>query len=130
VANPIVEFQRHFQMWKFTVSHGMLLLRSTKSPNHPTRVDVLFKNVARINMPTTFDGFIVSAASEAETQDLVQQLGTLALHRRHTFLIEGSNFRGHVVAGIVVWHEDEGEYSQPSVLTSGDFCAKTKWPVQ
>ncbi len=36
---------RRFQLWAYTVSHGSLLLRSTKTDDEPTRVDVLFRNV-------------------------------------------------------------------------------------
>jgi hypothetical protein len=39
-------FSGRFQWWAYTVSHGQLLLRRTKEPEHPTRADVLFKDVA------------------------------------------------------------------------------------
>ena len=47
---------RQFQIWSYKVSHAQLLLRSTKSKNDPTRIDLLFKNVAIINMPTLLNG--------------------------------------------------------------------------
>ena len=130
MANPILEIQRHFQMWEFTVSHDSLLLRSTKGPTHPTRFEVLFKGVALINLPTSFDGLTISVASNQETSALAPQLGALLRHKQHLFLIDGGTFSGHVIAGLVAWHEDQGEYHQPSLLMSGSFSAETRWPVR
>jgi hypothetical protein len=47
---------RLFQMWLFTVGMTRLLLRSTKSEEHPTRIDVLFQGVQFIGLPTRLDG--------------------------------------------------------------------------
>jgi len=40
----LFESERFFQLWRMTVSHGRVLLRSTKADGIATRIDVLFKN--------------------------------------------------------------------------------------
>lgn len=101
-----------FQMWRYEVGHGQLLFRSTKSTEHPTRVDVLFKNVAAIQMPTVFNGMTVRSTDAAPSLEL----GTLGRSERELFEITGDGVRGYVVAGIVVTHEDEGSHGDPSPL--------------
>ena len=41
----VANFQRPFQVWLYSVSHGQLLLRSNRSDQLATRVDVLFTRV-------------------------------------------------------------------------------------
>jgi len=109
-----MNIQRHFQVWSFTVSHGQLLLRSTKAADQSTRIDVLFKNVLTIHLPTSFDGLSIFEASESEKTEIKFQIGAKGITDRKIFIVRGSNFQGYVIAGAVASHEDEGEYNDPS----------------
>ena len=51
----LVSFVGRFQIWSYAVSHGELLVRSTKSGVRATQVDMLFSNVVHINLPAGFD---------------------------------------------------------------------------
>ena len=99
----MVEFrsERRFQVWKYTVSHSMLLLRSTKTDQHPTRIDVLFKPVKRLDIPTVFDGLTVERSGE----DL--------------FTLSGAGWSGTVEAVTMALAEDEGEYFDESPFAEG-----------
>jgi hypothetical protein len=110
--NEINYPERLFQMWRYEVGHGQLLFRSTKSPEYPTRVDVLFKNVALIQMPTVFNGMAVRLTDATPSVEL----GKLALTGRRIFEITGTGVRGYVIASIVMTHEDEGNHGDPSPL--------------
>jgi hypothetical protein len=44
MSAQVADFQRKFQIWLYSVSHGQLLLRSNRSDEFRTRVDVLFKD--------------------------------------------------------------------------------------
>lgn len=109
-------FNRRFQIWSYTVSHGTLLLRSTKAPGTPTRVDVLFKDVAAINLPTNVDGLTIERADDAAAREAASTLDEPELRGRTVFAVRGRGCRGHVVAGAVFHHEDEGEFFDPSAL--------------
>jgi hypothetical protein len=104
MAKEIMRFSRMFQLWRYSVSHSQLLLRS-KSPDLPTRIDVLFKGVSLIHLPTLFDSLVIFESSE--------EVGKQSKSQKK-FLIESSDFKGHVNALAVFSHEDEGDYFDPS----------------
>lgn len=117
-------FERRFQVWLYTVGHSQLLLRSPKTGSLSTRVDVLFKNVAAIQIPTLFDNLTITEATKDETIALHPQLGSWAFEERKVFIINGAGFLGYVVAGAWFWHEDGLEYNDPShfqVAPTGDI---------
>lgn len=113
---PEVPRDRTFQLWSYTVGHSRLLLRSTKSEQRGTRVDILFKNVANINLPTVIEDLNVERADAATTRALARSLGSADLGERQVFLVRGRNCDGYVVAGALVHREDEGEYDEASAL--------------
>lgn len=106
--------ERHFQMWRYLVSHRQLLLRSTKTSAAQVRVDLLFKDVSAINLVTTLDGVVIRLAEPKA----ISMPATLAdvLGTRKIYQITTHGFSGHVVAGSFTSHEDEGEYYEPSAL--------------
>jgi hypothetical protein len=110
----IVRFTRTFQIWTYTVSHAQLLLRSPKEAGQSTRVDLLFKNVAWINLPATIEGLVVSEITPGETESL--GIIPVEMGSRKIFAIETSNLKGFVVAGAFAWQEDDGDYFEPSRL--------------
>ena len=89
------ESARRFQMWRYDVSHAQLLLRSVKSEGHDSRVDVLFKNVRSINLPTSFTGLRINRDG-------------------NQFTVSGAEWSGEVIAGACFHAEDSGEYFDPS----------------
>ena len=114
MRKQIISFQRSFQMWAFSVGHLQLLMRSTKVPGFPTRIDILFKNVDVIQLPTKFDGLMISEDSEKKIKELYPWIDSRTIEGQKLFCVRGSNFMGHVIAGAVAWHEDELEYHDPS----------------
>ena len=111
--NKTVRYQRTFQVWAYTVSHGQLLLRSTKSQSTPTRIDILFKDTAAMCLPAAFDNLILS---RAQANDLGLDAATAATTGKTVYRLKGTNFDGFVVAGAVVVHEDDREYDEPSEI--------------
>jgi hypothetical protein len=111
-----VRFDGPFAVWSYTVGHGRLLLRRTKSATHPTRVDVLFKNVGWVCLPMNFDGLQIKEAAPGEADLLMVGAGPVRMSDRKVFHVAGSSWKGYVAAGVVVWHEDDHEYDAPSLL--------------
>jgi len=110
-APPMFQFEREFQVWLYTVSHSILLLRSVKSETLSTRVDVIFKPVRALSVPTTLVGIDVrSMPVPATLAGVVPDL-----HDSDQFFsLTGAEPTWWIVAGTVDWHGDEGEYSDPS----------------
>jgi hypothetical protein len=99
MPTEIINSERMFQIWKYTVGHSQLLLRSTKSPTSPTRIDVLFKGVTQFHLPTSFAGLSLAEGTDAE----VRQLCILRESPRFgkdvkVFTVKGSDFLGYVAA--------------------------------
>jgi hypothetical protein len=106
-------------MWLYLASHGQLLLRSVKDAQHPTQVDVLFKNVAAMSIPTLFSGLRVSEVSSTEARGLHLALGAWELSDRRVFKLAGDGWEGAVIASIVLSREDDADYFSESALMSG-----------
>lgn len=104
-----------FQTWEYTVSHGQLLLRSTKSDDTPTRIDVLFKNVDAMKIARNYSGLRVREATDVERDSLLDELA-LEDPTQSLWIVESTGFRGFVAAGVMLVHEDDKEYDEPSAL--------------
>ena len=105
-------------MWKYTVSHHQLLLRSTKSPDSATRIDVFFKGVSEFHLPTILTGLSIAEASEADVRRLCSLRKSPSFSEStKVFTVQGIDFLGYVAAMVVFSHEDEGEYDEPSFFS-------------
>ena len=115
LPTEIINSGRFFQLWSYTVSHSELLFRSTKSPEFRTRVDVFFKGVSEFHLPTTLHGISITEASDSDIQKICSLRKSLSLDSgEKLFMVQGSDFAGHVTALRVSCHEDEREYDEPS----------------
>ena len=94
---------RRFQLWRYTVSHGQLLLRSTKSSSEKTRIDILFKDVISLNLKSLLDGLRIETDVHGTSNG-----------SSRVFRIESSEFNGFVEASDFFHETDEAEYSEPS----------------
>ena len=111
----LVTFRRRFQVWSYTVSHKQLLLRSTKSAGVSTRIDVLFKNVMGIHLPTLVDEVTIAVLDKEEVPVAIR-LGAHHLTSTNVYTVQGPNYDGYVIAGSVTWVEDSLEFDDPSGL--------------
>lgn len=115
MSTEIINSGRFFQLWSYTVSHSELLFRSTKSPEFRTRIDVFFKGVSEFHLPTTSHGLSIKEASASDIEKECSLRNSLPPgHGRKLFIVQGSDFVGHVTALLLACHEDEGEYHEPS----------------
>jgi hypothetical protein len=113
-----ISFQREFQIWLYTVSHAQLLLRSNRSNRHATRVDVLFKGVKAIQLPTSLQGLSMAKAPRTEALETSRKFGVQLRANEDVFVCRGSNYAGFVIAGVAFANEDEGYYYDPSYFAN------------
>lgn len=112
---PLVNFpQRNFRMWRYTVSHRQLLLRSTQTEDFPTRIDVLFKPVHWMNLPTQLTGLIFELADPEQAQSLSEASGMAFDQEAKVFVVRGSNYQGYVVAAVYDTDERTPSDHEPS----------------
>ena len=103
----LLEVSGKIQWWLYTVSHGQLLLRRPKR-GPVRRLDIFFKDVGEVHLPRYFDDLRII---EEDGETALALLG----QRRYTLL--GGNAAGHIIAGALLWVEDDREYDEPSSLT-------------
>ena len=107
-------FLGSLSLWAYKIGHSCLLLRRVKSAEHSTRVDVLFKSVRWICLPSTIDDLQVSEVSDDTIKDLVNDVDLLRYSNEKVFKLHGKNNNGYVLASVVFFHEDTQSYSDPS----------------
>ncbi|GAB3172626.1 hypothetical protein GCM10027059_42410 [Myceligenerans halotolerans] len=109
----VQSFSRPFQVWIYSTSHRLLLLRSARTAAHDSRIDVLFGFVEHMNVATNIDYLELQEASSVETQAYVDSYGARIPDRLSlTFLSHEKRF--FVVGAPPMWHEDSGGYDDPS----------------
>src|SRR5437870_2674387 len=122
MPTEIISSERRFQIWKYTVGHSQLLLRSTKSAECPTRIDVFFKGVKEFHLPTSFTGLSITEASETDVLQLCSLRESLSSGKDvKVYKVQGADFLGYITALIAVCHEDEGEYDDPSFFAKNNI---------
>jgi hypothetical protein len=94
---------RHFRWWDFDAQGSRLLLRSPATPESPTRLDVVFRQVEAVSLSVALPGLIVSEAEPRGTAGFA-------------FLVRWRTGEGYVVAGLCVQDEDELGPDAPSRL--------------
>ncbi len=101
---------RTFRVWLFTVSHRILLLRSVKAPGLSTRIDLVFKPVRHMNLPTVLDGIDVRSM-RAGDEDF--GLGPF-VPGETLFFLASLPAQAWVACGTMAAHEDGGDDFDPS----------------
>jgi hypothetical protein len=118
----IIKFssKRQFQVWAYTVSHGQLLLRSTKTEEMPTRIDILFKPVSFMELPTLFHGITVCEVESGDADGILGRIQASEYHiiykHQKVYKLSSGDVVAYVVASAFVVHEDDGEYYDRSAL--------------
>ncbi len=108
--------ERFFEVWRYTVSHRQLLLRSNKNNSNSTRIEILFKNVIfMLIVPTLKNLTITLCEPSADAFPYWNIIG----EGRNLYRLNADGFVGYVAAGSVSTGEDELEYDQPSGLLPG-----------
>lgn len=114
---PIFSSDRVFEVWRYTVSHRQLLLRSNKGNSAPTRLEILFKDVAFMAVPPVMKGVTITECGAAD-DELPAGINALRVSKPW-YRIEADGTVGYIAAGAIVTNEDNLGYEEPSALLSG-----------
>jgi hypothetical protein len=85
---------RVFQLWEYQVGHGKLLVRSPRSKERITNIDIICGAVEYFELPTFIPNLQIEEGSEEEIQRAKRLLGK-RFHRTakvHAFVISGERF--------------------------------------
>lgn len=99
----ILESDRIFSVWAYSVSHSVLLIRSVPQASFKTRVDIVFKDVKSMHLDIELNGIII-------------QINSIGYDK--FFEIKSEKFRGYVRSTSINIFEEIAEYHDP---VSWDF---------
>lgn len=111
---------RRFQLWEYSVSHGQLLLRSNPTEYDHVRIELYFKGVSFISLPSSLDGVDVLERSRDSLPGFLARLGNDIDCR--AFVLKSKDEEFFVLALALFVHQAELEFFEPSVFfeRSGD----------
>lgn len=110
--DPLFKSPREFLVWLYSVSHSTLLLRAPKTAAAPTRIDVLFKPVSWMSVPSKLGGLEITELPAARAAEVGADVTQLTRGKR-LFELRTRDGAGLVIAGTFAWHEDDGDYDDP-----------------
>ncbi|WP_160148812.1 hypothetical protein [Amycolatopsis alkalitolerans] len=97
IAFPLGFGDRRFQLWRFGVSHGVLLLRSAHTKEYPTRIDIMFRAVSEMRLRRGLDDLSIDLLAEHDPR--LAELAVSVPPNRHVFALSARGFpHGYVAA--------------------------------
>lgn len=110
MERTLFSYSGQFTWWAYTVYGRKLLLRSTRSSDRPSQLDVMFENVHALHLPFSFFDLEVLESDQYPHDGMAPIVEDGA----KMFIIRGKNFEGYVIADVVVQHEDNPKYNDQS----------------
>ena len=107
---------RMFSVFSYAMPHGGLLLRSAKTPANPTRVDILFQDVRAMEIRASFDGIRIEECDRSFLKQFGGSPIALMEEGKRAYRLQGHEWQGYILGGMVLSHEDQGELLEPSQL--------------
>ena len=100
---------RIFKIWKYSVTHSMLLLRSPKNSEYPTNIDLIFSGVKFIKLPNIFKGNSITSISIQEDQIIMDDFLNLDINLEEVYVFNGDKIKYYVVASIINIEENDND---------------------
>jgi hypothetical protein len=116
MKQEIFKSPRYFTLFDFLISHGQLLLRSQKSEDHENNIDIVFYDVAYLQVYRGFDGISIRNIGDAPNS-LAYPLVKKYLNNDHSFLFElESNQEKYLIAASFFHvYENQLEFGESSI---------------
>jgi hypothetical protein len=105
---------RKFSVFNYLIGHGLLLLRSGKTDEHPTRIDILITDVRAMEIRSWFTGIEIAGADEQYLAGFQSNPVEMVEIGHRIYALNGNGWRGFVVGGACFVHEDELDFMAPS----------------
>jgi hypothetical protein len=117
---------RKFSVFGYSVSHGPLLLRSGRTDEHHTRIDVLILDVRAMEIRSWFEGFEIALADQDYLRDFRSRPAEMMEPGLNAYAISGKRWQGFIVGGKLCVHEDEADFTAPSAFAAANFVGLEK----
>jgi hypothetical protein len=118
---------RKFSVFSYGVSHGPLLLRSGRTNEHHTRIDVLILDARAMEIRFWFEGFEITLVDQDYLQDFRSRPAEMMESGLNVYAVSGKGWQGYILGGKLCVHEDdEADFAAPSALTATDLAGQKK----
>jgi hypothetical protein len=108
-------FDRGFELWSFDVSHSVLTLRSNRTADSPTRIDIMFRAVRELRLRKSAENLTVDLLQDDDPR--IAQLGISPERHSYLFALSSNDFPvGYVIASSMFTSEDDLSFDAPSTL--------------
>jgi hypothetical protein len=120
---------RRFRLWDYNVSHKQMLLRSPKSPDAGTNLDIVMWGVEYLDLATSLDGVRMASASCEEVGRAERALGKPLDPSQVFGLISGDRRFLVVAAGFKVLENDLDIFDSSLEYFAGSDPSRTRGTV-
>ncbi|WP_128331445.1 hypothetical protein [Apibacter sp. HY039] len=100
---------RIFKIWKYSVTHSMLLLRSPKNSEFTTNIDLIFSGVKIIKLPNIFKGNSITSISIQEDQVIMNDFLNQNINLEEVYVFNGDKIKYYVVASMINIEENDSD---------------------
>lgn len=107
---------RSFVQWFFTKSHARLLLWSEQGNTEKTRIELLFKDVAVVNIPIYMPGLTITPVKGMQARAELARVPRQMTPDTTLFRMSGTGWDGYVIAALLLVAEADRSFDAPSDL--------------
>ena len=111
---------RKFWVIGYGAGHGPLLLRSGKTDEHHTRIDVLILDIRAMEIRSWSEGFEIALVDQAYLRDFRSCPAEMMEPGLNVYAISGKGWQGFILGGKLCVHEDEADFMAPSAFAAAN----------
>lgn len=107
---------RKFKFWFYHVTHGEAIIRSVKTEEFGTNIDIYFGDIQYIEIPTKLSELKLENANETDIVYLTEKTGNVVRSQDVIVLFSGER-RFYIIASIVKVMENTLETNELPIMT-------------
>lgn len=100
---------RTFKLWKYSVSFSTLLMRSPKTSDSLTNIDLIFYGVKLIKMPSIFKCHCLTSLSFSQDATILKEVGS-ETPKEEVFILKSDSESYYIIASFFNIEENEKEF--------------------
>lgn len=122
------ETDRTFSVMLYWHSHGLLLLRSPKSNDHDTQIDILFQDVRWMTIPSWIEGMLIESISKNDISHQLTERIKEEIEFMSVFQLVSQGISNFIVCSPNIQFSEESESWKDNSPLLPDFDFKSFHP--
>jgi hypothetical protein len=121
---------RKFPLFSYQISHGPLLLRSGRTDECQTRIDLLILDVRAMEIRSWFDGVEIAPVDQDYLRDFRSHPAEIMQPGLNAYAISSKGWQGFIIGGGLLVHEDEADFMAPGAFAAAETARPTDGEVE